>query len=135
MEKEMTRMIKDLNASKALRDKLSDTEKRIVEESGEQSSMKTLEKAAQELGYDVTAAELERYKASTEEINPESLQYVTGGADSDGPNWCWYDHACLATWKHDDKVDDPVCAADYYCYLVFHPILLDFPCPNENGLM
>lgn len=135
---EMIRMEADMAASEELRGKLEAAMKRIAEAGEAKSDGEIFEKAAAELGYHITAAELERLSAENEAVSPDELEQATGGGgkkvhtggsgseDSDG-----HDEFCLATWhcytamihtKANQGNEQVRCWADYLCVLVNHHI-------------
>lgn len=63
-------------------------------------------KAANELGYDFTAAEMDKATAGLQELDPDELEGVAGG-------WCWGDYGCYTAYHHNGK--DTACVYDYSC--------------------
>ncbi len=132
---EMVRMEADLAASEELRGKFDAAMKRIAEAGQARSDGEVFEKAAAELGYHVTAAELERLSAEDEAVSPDELALLAGGKhinkntepwhkDSDG-----HDEFCLAAWhcytamihtKANQGNEHVRCLADYNCVFVYH---------------
>ncbi len=125
---EMARMEADLAASEALREKFEATMKRIAEAGEAKSDGELFEKAAAELGYQITAAELERLSAANEELSPEEMELVAGGEedysreDSDG-----HDHSCIVAWhcftitchtKANKGNENVSCWLDYICMII-----------------
>ena len=130
---EMIRMEADLKASETLREKFDAAMKRIAEAGEAQSDGEIFEKAAAELGYQVTAAELERLSAANEEISPDEMEQAAGGKyfepggggskiDSDG-----HEEICLAAWhcyaammhtKANKGNENVRCWSDYLCILL-----------------
>ena len=122
---EMMRMETDLAASETLREKYEATMKRIAEAGEAKSDGEVFEKAAAELGYQVTAAELERLSAENEEISPDEMKQAAGGKeDSDG-----HDEFCVTLWhcftitchtKANKSNEDVACWSDYNCVVLNH---------------
>ena len=124
---EMMRMEADLKASEALREKFETAMKRIAEAGEAKSDGEVFEKAAAELGYQITAAELERLSAANEEISPEEMERATGGERKGGEDGDGHDNNCLTAWhclaiachttpsKGNENVD---CWKDYNCILI-----------------
>lgn len=129
----MIRMEADMAASEELRGQLEAAMKRIAEAGEVKSDGEIFEKAAAELGYHITAGELERLSAENEAVSPDELEQVTGGGrkvptggsgseDSDG-----HDEFCLATWhcytamihtKANQGNEQVRCWKDYNCIMV-----------------
>ena len=125
---EMARMEADLAASEALREKFEAAMKRIAEAGEAQSDGEIFEKAAAELGYQVTAAELERLSAANEEISPDEMEQAVGGRkmreDGDGHDEvCFVTWHCLAAMMHttaNEGNDKVACWSDYNCVWFNH---------------
>jgi len=124
---EMMRMEADLAASEALREKFDAAMKRIAEAGEAQSDGEAFEKAAAELGYQITAAELERLSAENEEISPDEMEQAAGGFgthDSDT-----HDDFCFVAWhcfgivchtKANEGNERVACWSDYNCMAINH---------------
>ena len=123
---EMARMEADLSASEALREQLDTAMKRIAEAGEAQSDGEIFEKAAAELGYQITAAELERVSAANEEISPDEMELAAGagGEDGDGhDNWCltaWHCHAITLHTTPSKGNEDVACFDNYLCRMMSH---------------
>lgn len=116
MEKsaELKRFEADMEASEELRKQYDETVMRIVADQKAQSKSEAYAKGAEELGYHIGIAELERLRAEMEELSADELAPVSGGVEN--INWCWHDYACSAAWKHDDTHgSNTMCAYHYYC--------------------
>ena len=128
---EMRRMEEDMNSSAELREKLDAAVKRIVGEGQIGSDGELFEKAAAELGYKITAAELERFAAEQEEIDPEELEQAAGGKmneDGDGHDaWCVFGYHCYTALVHttpNEKNEVTTCWKDYRCGFVYKDNLI-----------
>jgi len=127
---EMVRMEADLAASEALREKFNAAIKRIAEAGQAQSDGELFEKAAAELGYQVTAAELERLSAETEELSPDEMEQAAGGKEDDsGEDGDGHAAACFVAWhcftailhtKANEGNENVSCWSDYRCALLNH---------------
>jgi len=135
---EMIRMESDLAASEELRGKLDTAMKRIAEAGEAQSDGEIFEKAAAELGYHITAAELERLSAEDEAVSPDELDQVAGGVvyypskpskgddnrkeDSDGHAvFCmvaWHCYTAMIHTKANQGNERVRCWKDYNCIMV-----------------
>ena len=121
---EMARMEADLAASEALREKFNAVMKRIAEAGEAKSDGELFEKACAELGYQITAAELERLSAENEEISPDEMEQTAGGKteDSDGHDeWCltaWHCYTVTLHTKANKGNEKVACWSDYLCALV-----------------
>ena len=121
---EMIRMEADLKASEALREQYEAALKRIAEGGEAKSDGDIFEKAAAELGYQITAAELERVSAENEEIGPDEMEQTAGGKteDSDGHDeWCltaWHCFTVTCHTKANKGNESVACWSDYLCALL-----------------
>ncbi len=132
---EMIRMESDLAASEELRGQLEAAMKRIAEAGEVKSDGEVFEKAAAELGYHITAAELERLSAENEAVSPDELDQVAGGVvyypskpskggkeDSDGHAvFCmaaWHCYTAMIHTKANQGNELVRCWKDYNCILV-----------------
>jgi len=125
---EMVRMEAEMSASEELRGKLDAAMKRIAEAGEAKSDGEVFEKAAAELGFKVTAAELERLSAANEEISPDEMEQAAGAGpdwkDSDGHDiFCFVNWHCFTAARHtkakegNEKVS---CWSDYNCIAINH---------------
>jgi len=116
----------DLAASEELRGKFDASMKRIAEAGEAKSDGEVFEKAAAELGYQVTAAELERLSAENEEISPDEMEQAAGGGGEDGDghdNWCltaWHCHAITLHTTPKKGNEDVACFDNYLCRMISH---------------
>ena len=115
---EIKRLENDLGASPELRKKFTDTVGRIAAEGQAMSDGEAFEKAAAELGYTITAAELERLSAEMQEINPDELALASGGEDvPEDVTFCLFSYGCFEAWhKHvDEKGHEYLCLTAWHC--------------------
>lgn len=76
---EMKRLEADMASDKELREKFNKTVDRLAGEKTAQSDGELFAKAAQELGYNITAADFERLDAEKAEISADELEQVGEG--------------------------------------------------------
>ncbi|MDD6050147.1 MAG: hypothetical protein PUC00_02570 [Clostridiales bacterium] len=79
MSKELQRFLEDVKADRNLYRKAEVIGRRMLKEGSKDSSNELLSKAVAELGYSITAAELERAEAAAEEVDDNQLEGVSGG--------------------------------------------------------
>ena len=77
---ELKRFLADIHADRELYRKVEEIGQRMVEAGSDESNNELVAKAAKELGYAFTVAELERATAATEELDDDQLEEVSGGA-------------------------------------------------------
>ena len=87
-----------LKENKELFEKFIAAKKRIVENKEADSDSEMMVKAAAEIGFTLTVAEVERVIAETQELSDEDLAKVAGG-EFHLENWCWLDYNC-GTFYH-----------------------------------
>lgn len=101
MSKELQRFLEDMKADRELYRKLEEIGRRMMIAGSKESGNELMAKAAAELGYSVTAAELERAEAAAEEVDDNQLEGVCGGANNDSGSGCLTDckvnFACTST--------------------------------------
>ena len=123
---EMIRFEADMKASLALREELDAVMRRIADEGVVESDIELMAKAAAELGYAITTAELERSLAEQEELDSAELEKIAAGVgkdhDVDGHDlWCltaWHCFtATLHTTPSDGGKEEP-CWKSYTCFFV-----------------
>ncbi len=120
---ELKRFENDLKNNVELRKKLEEALKRIAEEGQVKSDGEAMVQAARELGYEITIAALEQSKAAAEELDPEELQQVAGGDDSQEEHlkkleeWCMVDYGCEYDYR---KASDDNDGHDWLCLAVWH---------------
>ena len=94
---EMKRLEAAMASDKELREKFSKTVDRIAGEKTVQNDGDLFAKAAQEIGFNITAADFERLDAENEEVSTDELESVAGGVDND--NWCLKNYECYAVYE------------------------------------
>ena len=72
-----------LASDSALLEKYSTEYRRLRESCGSESEAQTAVKAAKAAGFDLSLSELEKSAASMEELDPDSLDQVSGGSGLD----------------------------------------------------
>ena len=106
-----------LREDKELTGRFEEELKRIAEEKSAGSETEAIVKAAKALGYDFTAADLEKAQAETQEIDPDELKQTSGGGD----DWCLFDFACFTAVRHDTPDAPPyACFKEYACVTAYH---------------
>ena len=88
-----------LKENKELLDKFNAAAKRIMENKEAESDAGLIVKAAAEIGFTLTEAEIERQMANTQEIGDEELANVAGGNNDSNTfeveyTWCWLNVGC-----------------------------------------
>ena len=104
-----------LKENKDLREQYEAALKRIAENKEAASDGEVLAKAAAEVGFTLTMAELERAMAQAQKLDDEDLAQVSGGTDEEEWIWCldiWY---CFAALIHGDGDTGAACWSDYHC--------------------
>ena len=109
-----------LKDNKDLQEKYEAALKRIVENKEATGDGETLAKAAAEVGFSLTMADLERKQAENEELSDDDLEMVSGGADTRYETACWSNYHCQLNHKFDGTGTDIVCMLDYLCSYVYH---------------
>lgn len=88
------------------------TLKRILDEKSAKSDGEAVQKAAKEIGFDLSKEEIERAFAAKQEMPDDELDKVAGG-------WCVFDHSCYLAACHDKEVSEKdACAWDYICFSI-----------------
>ena len=117
---ELLRLERDLNESAELKEKLEEELKRIAQEREADSDGEAMVKAAEALGYHITAEELERAAAEMEALDDEELDSVAGGEDM--TNRCLKDYECNVSWNNasieGDKGRNVWCVTAWHCFAV-----------------
>ena len=111
---EMKRFEADMASDKELYEKFCRTVDRIAGEKNVQSDGELFAKAAQELGYNITAADFERLDAQNEEVSPDELENVAGG------EWCWKNYGCVSTWHCFEPEDEDKDGHNVWCFTAWH---------------
>ena len=104
---ELKRFQEDMKADRELYRKLEEIGRRMLKEGSKESGNELMAKAAKELGYSVTAAELERAEAAAEELDDDQLEEVSGGSDAR----CDHGYDCSRSYGW---VPTPPCARSPY---------------------
>ena len=131
---ELLRLENDIAAQPELKEKLEAEMRRLAEEKAVSSDGEAMAKAAEALGYAVTAEELERAAAEMESLDDDELEDMGGGKwdplmpDSptekqrrkcDAPIY----RAQRATYRPEVSKDefgkDGACLVDYHCTMTF----------------
>ena len=104
-----------LKENKDLRATYEAALKRITENKEATSDGEALVKAAAEVGFTLTMAELERAMAQIQKLDDEDLAQVSGGTDEESWSWCldiWY---CFLVLVHGDGDTSAACYSNYHC--------------------
>ena len=121
---EMKRLEAAMASDKELREKFSKTVDRIATEKTVQSDGDLFAKAAQELGYNITAADFEKLDAEREEVSADELEQVAGGGSEDDKGhdqWCFTAWHCFTATLHTSTETKWVsCWKDYSCAFVYN---------------
>ena len=91
---ELKRFQEDMKADRELYRKLEEIGRRMLKEGSKESGNELMAKAAKELGYSVTAAELERAEAAAEVLDDNQLEAVSGGGVLKDEEACTYFLTC-----------------------------------------
>ena len=91
---ELKRFQADMTTDRALYRKLEEIGRRMLKEGSTESGCELMAKAAKELGYSVTAAELERAEAAAEVLDDNQLEAVSGGGVLKDEEACTYFLTC-----------------------------------------
>ena len=91
---ELKRFQEDMRADRELYRKLEEIGRRMMIDGSKKSGNELMAKAAKELGYSVTAAELERAEAAAEELDDNQLEAVSGGGVLKDEEACTYFLTC-----------------------------------------
>ena len=115
---EIKRFDAALNASEELRRDFEGACARIAKEGEARSDSEIMAKAAGELGFNISAADLERSAAELQELDLDELENVAGGTDDGKDTFCitaWY---CFTAALHTDtQSKDVSCWSDYKCVI------------------
>ena len=84
----------DMRADRELYRKLEEIGRRMMIDGSKKSGNELMAKAAKELGYSVTAAELERAEAAAEVLDDNQLEAVSGGGVLKDEEVCTYFLTC-----------------------------------------
>ena len=108
---EMKRLEEAMASDKELKEKLYRIVDRIAGEGAAETDSGLFSKAAEELGFHVTAADFERLDAEKEEISVEELENVAGGG------WCLGVYVCAWVYHEDYQDTD---GHNGHCIAVWH---------------
>ena len=101
-----------LQESKELQEKFAAAQKRIIENKAASSDGEVLVKAAAEVGYTISVAEVERAFAQNQELSDEELGQVAGGLDYS----CLGVYCCFVVLVHENSgIDGYACYSNYGC--------------------
>ncbi len=121
---EMKRLEADMASDKELYEKFNKTVDRIAGEKTAQSDGELFAKAAQELGFNITAADFEKLDAEREEVSADELEQVAGGGSEDDKGhdqWCFTAWHCFTATLHTSTETKTVaCWKDYSCSFVYN---------------
>lgn len=120
MNDRLKKLEQALRADKNLADQFTAQLKQIGEEQSAQNDAEAYAKAANALGFELTAADLEKAAAEAQQLDMEEVDSLSGGVGEE--EWCLFDYACYATWKHPKHKDGDLepCWSDYGCITVRH---------------
>ena len=94
-----------LRESRELQEKFEAAKKRIADNKEASCDGEMLVKAAAEVGFTLTVAEIERSFAQNQELSDDELASVAGGFD-----WCWSDYDCVMFYYsncYSNYISDP----------------------------
>ena len=91
-----------LKADEALRQRYEEALKGVTEAANDGEA---IQKAAAQLGYELSLEELEQAWASSQELDESELTAVAGGQDQYS-DWCWVGWCCYTVVKHPDDIED-----------------------------
>ena len=111
---ELERLNQDLAHNEELAGKLEAALKGIAERKEAGSDGEAMVKAAAELGYTISIADLERATAENELLDLDALTQVSGGDKSE---YCTIKYSCYAAFLHPDG-ENEACFNNYYCGLL-----------------
>lgn len=123
MEKKGLKVFEDaLKADEALRQKFEEALKNVT---GVSSDGEALQKAAAELGYEISLEELEQAWVAAQELDETELASVAGGGPAENnwrDDWCALNWFCYTLAHHEEVVGEhyEACWSDYYCSIVYH---------------
>jgi predicted ribosomally synthesized peptide with nif11-like leader len=122
-----------LAENKELHEKYEAALKRIVENKEAANDGEALVKAAAEVGFTVTMAELERSVAQNQELSDDDLEMVSGGCDcNDHRGECFYDYSCTLAFKHGSTCKTDECFYDYRCNEIYKDSMLKSALESEG---
>ena len=104
-----------LKEDKDLRETYEAALERIVENKEASSDGEVMVKAAAEVGFTLTEAELERAMAQAQELSDEDLEQVSGGSKEGEWVWCLDIFYCFAVAVPGDGDPGAACWSNYHC--------------------
>ena len=113
---EMARYKTDLAQSGELRMRLDEVATRLLKAGTTKTDAELLAAAAQELGYDIAAADFARVLAKEQELDDDELEAVAGGWDPFDD--CWANDRCTALYNTYHQTD--YTGHDIWCPTVWH---------------
>ncbi len=126
MNEEFRRFEEDLKKDPELRKKYDEAIQNL-DISQLKSDGEIIARAASQLGYDISVAELERAHAAMQEVDPDEMEHITGGADNplykpmEG-DLCLVDYNCIGCYQKrhiDGDNHNEWCYASWHCYTAF----------------
>lgn len=112
-----------LRENRELAEKFEAELKRINEEKLAANEREAFAKAANTLGFELTAADLEKAAAAAQQLDPEELDKVSGGGgEAPDDDWCLFDYSCYTAYHHPKHKEGDLepCWSDYGCITVKH---------------
>ena len=114
-----------LKADEGLRQRFEEALKAVTEAANDGEA---IQKAAAQLGYELSLEELEQAWAAAQELDEAEMGAVTGGTQTkDGhwtseDDWCVANYFCYTAWSHDDVpgMHYESCWSNYYCAIFYH---------------
>ncbi len=112
----------DLKTDETLRRKYEEALKNVT---GVSNDCEAMQKAAAQLGYEISIEELEQAWASSQKLDETELATVAGGGPDENyghEDWCLWNFACYVPTRHEDVVGEhyEACLYDYYCLIAVH---------------
>ena len=106
-----------LKEDKELAAKFETELQRISKEKDAANDGEAFVKAAKAVGFDISMADLEKATAETQELDPEEIETIAGGAET----LCVVLHDCYATFLHDTPDEEGYkCWKEYECIEFSH---------------
>ena len=129
MSENMKRFLDDMKENKEMKEKYEALLVGFLAENKALSETEAIVKAASALGYDVTAAQIERYIADREEVDVDALDRVAGGAETDD---CTVSYSCNMAFLHPDTGENAP-APRYSVFNVNDETLIQMDDPSVSG--
>ena len=120
---ELNRLEEALRSDEELQKKLKEACKRIAESGEAKNDGEIMVKAAAELGFSITMEDLERAKATSEELSDDELDNVAGGHYTDdeygNSGACFANYHCHGITRHTDSSSEhTACWSSYLCLTI-----------------